>query len=65
MPSGPRGPGPLISNAGIRRVVTVRREPVTFVPGAEGTELLEDAGVTVVELPDFAEAARRPDRHLG
>lgn len=54
----------LIREAGIRRVVTAWREPDTFVPGAEGAELLEDAGVTVVELPDLADAAQAPNRHL-
>lgn len=54
----------LIRDAGIRRVVTAWREPDTFVPGAEGTELLEGAGVTVIELPEFADAAKVPNRHL-
>lgn len=54
----------LIRNAGIRRVVTAWREPDTFVLGADGTELLQDAGVTVVELPELADAAQTPNRHL-
>ncbi|GGT14828.1 hypothetical protein GCM10010222_66090 [Streptomyces tanashiensis] len=54
----------LIRDAGVRRVVTAWREPDTFVPGADGTELLEDAGVTVVELPELAESAQAPNRHL-
>jgi 5-amino-6-(5-phosphoribosylamino)uracil reductase len=62
--SRPRPCAQLIRDAGIRRVVTAWREPDTFVPGAEGTELLESAGVAVVELPSYAEAAQAPNRHL-
>ncbi|GFH64754.1 hypothetical protein CH313_13275 [Streptomyces sp. TSRI0384-2] len=62
--SRPRPCAQLIRDAGVRRVVTAWREPDTFVPGADGTELLEGAGVTVVELPEYAEAARLPNRHL-
>lgn len=47
----------------VRRVVTAWREPDTFVPDAEGTELLEDAGVTVI-VPEYADAAKAPNRHL-
>lgn len=54
----------LIRDARIPRVVTAWREPDTFVPGADGTELLESAGVVVVELPEYADAAQRPNRHL-
>lgn len=54
----------LIRNARIPRVVTAWREPDTFVPGADGTELLEHAGVTVVELPEYADAAQKPNAHL-
>ncbi|GAA2639600.1 hypothetical protein GCM10010425_49780 [Streptomyces spororaveus] len=54
----------LIHDAHIPRVVTAWREPDTFVPGADGTELLESAGVAVVELPEYADAAQRPNRHL-
>lgn len=62
--SRPRPCAQLIRDAGLRRVVTAWREPDTFVPGAEGTELLEDSGVTVVELPEYANAAEAPNRHL-
>ena len=62
--SRPRPCAQLIRDAGIRRVVTAWREPDTFVPGADGTELLEDAGVTVIELPAYADAAKAPNRHL-
>lgn len=54
----------LIRDAGIRRVVTAWREPDTFVPGADGTELLETAGITVVELPELADTAQAPNAHL-
>ncbi|GAA3381205.1 hypothetical protein GCM10020367_71570 [Streptomyces sannanensis] len=54
----------LIRDSGIRRVVTAWREPDTFVLGADGTELLQVAGVTVVELPELADAAQTPNRHL-
>ncbi len=55
---------PEIRDAGLRRVVTAWREPDTFVPGADGTELLEEAGVVVIELPDQAETAQAPNQHL-
>lgn len=42
-----------ILNAGIPRVVVAWREPSTFVADCQGCELLEQAGVTVVELPEF------------
>lgn len=53
----------LILEAGISRVVFAWREPPLFVD-CDGVALLEAAGVTVVELPELAEAARRPNRHL-
>ena len=54
----------LILDAGIGRVVLAWREPALFVADAKGAELLADAGVTVVELPEFAEAARAVNAHL-
>ncbi len=62
--SRPRPCAQLIQEAGIRRVVTAWREPDTFVPGAQGTELLQSAGVTVIELTEYADAAKAPNRHL-
>lgn len=62
--SRPRPCAELIERAGIRRVVTAWREPNTFVPGADGTERLEAAGITVIELPEYAAAARKPNLHL-
>lgn len=53
----------LILEAGISRVVFAWREPPVFVAG-DGVALLREAGVTVLELPELAEAARRPNRHL-
>ena len=53
----------LILAAGVDRVVFAWREPVVFVDG-EGAELLRAEGVEVVELPELAEAARRPNAHL-
>lgn len=62
--SRPRPCARLILDAGARRVVTAWREPDTFVAGADGIGILEGAGVTVAEIPDLAEAAIRPNRHL-
>lgn len=54
----------LILDAGVRRVVTAWREPDTFVAGADGSGLLAAAGADVVVLPEFAERAEAPNRHL-
>jgi diaminohydroxyphosphoribosylaminopyrimidine deaminase/5-amino-6-(5-phosphoribosylamino)uracil reductase len=54
----------LILAAGIRRVVIAWREPSLFVADCQGAELLEAAGVTVVEMPEFAERAKEANRHL-
>ena len=53
----------LVIEAGIPRVVIAWREPPVFVD-CDGTALLRAAGVTVVELPELAEAAKRPNAHL-
>jgi diaminohydroxyphosphoribosylaminopyrimidine deaminase/5-amino-6-(5-phosphoribosylamino)uracil reductase len=53
----------LIIAAGIPRVVIAWREPDLFVT-CEGVALLIAAGVEVVELPEFAAAARTPNTHL-
>ncbi len=45
----------LIGGSGLRRVVTAC---------ARGTESLEAAGVTVLELPEYADAAKAPNAHL-
>jgi diaminohydroxyphosphoribosylaminopyrimidine deaminase / 5-amino-6-(5-phosphoribosylamino)uracil reductase len=44
--------------------VTAWREPALFVADCQGCELLEQAGVTIIELPEFAEAAKAPNQHL-
>lgn len=62
--SRPRPCARLVLDAGIGRVVIAWREPDIFVTDARGTELLVAAGVTVVELPGLADAARAPNAHL-
>ncbi|MFK4069829.1 deaminase [Streptomyces sp. NPDC029674] len=56
--SRPRPCARLVREAGIRRVV------VGWVPGVDGAERLEAAGITVIELPEYADAAKSPNRHL-
>ncbi|MEU6403994.1 dihydrofolate reductase family protein [Streptomyces sp. NPDC046985] len=63
--SRPRPCARLILDAGVRRVVTAWREPDTFVEGADGSAVLAGGGAEVVVLPEFEEAAREPNRHLG
>ncbi len=53
----------LVSAAGVRRVVIAWREPPLFVPGG-GAAWLAERGVAVVELPEFAGAARAVNQHL-
>lgn len=48
---------------GIPRIVFAWSEPSLFVEG-QGAELLERAGRTVLQVPDLADAAREPNRHL-
>ncbi|MFI9270569.1 deaminase [Kitasatospora sp. NPDC052896] len=54
----------LLIAAGVPRVVVAWREPDLFVTGCEGIDLLTAAGVTVLELPELAEAARAVNAHL-
>lgn len=54
----------LIIAAGLRRVVIAWREPALFVADCQGVELLRQAGLDVTELPQFAELAIAPNRHL-
>jgi diaminohydroxyphosphoribosylaminopyrimidine deaminase/5-amino-6-(5-phosphoribosylamino)uracil reductase len=54
----------LILDAGIGRVVIAWREPSLFVENCVGVELLEQHGVTVVELPELGEEAKAPNIHL-
>ncbi|MDH6123199.1 diaminohydroxyphosphoribosylaminopyrimidine deaminase/5-amino-6-(5-phosphoribosylamino)uracil reductase [Kitasatospora sp. GP82] len=62
--SRPRTCAQLIIAAGIPRVVVAWREPDLFVTACQGTALLISAGVTIVELPELAEAARAVNAHL-
>lgn len=62
--SRPRSCSELIIASGIRRVVIAWREPSLFVADSQGLELLERAGLSVVELPGFAAQAAAPNRHL-
>ncbi|HUY51669.1 MAG TPA: dCMP deaminase [Streptosporangiaceae bacterium] len=54
----------LILGTGIRRVVIAWLEPALFVADCQGRELLEAAGVAVAEIPELADRAREPNRHL-
>lgn len=62
--SRPRTCTQLIIAARLARVVIAWREPSLFVADAQGAELLEQAGLSVAELPGFAERAAAPNRHL-
>ena len=62
--SRPRTCTQLIIASGIRRVVIAWREPSLFVADCQGYELLERAGLDVIELPAFAGQAAAPNRHL-
>ncbi len=62
--SRPRACTQLILAVGIPRVVMAWREPSLFVVDCQGYELLIDAGVAVVEIPDLAREAKAPNTHL-
>jgi diaminohydroxyphosphoribosylaminopyrimidine deaminase / 5-amino-6-(5-phosphoribosylamino)uracil reductase len=62
--SRPRACAQLILAAGIPRVVMAWREPSLFVADCQGYEILTDAGVAVVEIPDLAQEAKAPNTHL-
>lgn len=62
--SRPRACTQLILDAKIPRVAIAWREPSLFVADCQGYELLADAGVEVVEIPDLADAAQAPNTHL-
>jgi diaminohydroxyphosphoribosylaminopyrimidine deaminase / 5-amino-6-(5-phosphoribosylamino)uracil reductase len=62
--SRPRTCTELIIASGIRRVVIAWREPPVFVADAHGADALHAAGITVVEVPDLAEAAAATNAHL-
>ena len=62
--SRPRTCSQLILDTGINRVVIAWLEPALFVADCQGRELLEAAGVTVAEIPELADRAREPNKHL-
>jgi pyrimidine deaminase RibD-like protein len=53
----------LLIDAGVRRVVLAWREPALFVD-CRGVEMLEAAGVEVVEVAELASLARAVNAHL-
>ena len=61
--SRPRTCAELIIAAGLRRVVIAWLEPPVFVEGG-GAARLRAAGVTVIEIPELAPAARAVNAHL-
>ncbi|MFF1493179.1 dCMP deaminase [Streptomyces sp. NPDC058304] len=54
----------LILRSPVRRVVIAWREPSLLVADCVGVEVLGEAGVEVLELPDLADAARTVNAHL-
>ncbi|WP_329249879.1 dCMP deaminase [Actinoallomurus sp. NBC_01490] len=62
--SRPRTCSDLIIASGIRRVVIAWREPPIFVSDAHGVTALEAAGITVVEIPELANAATAMNAHI-
>ena len=63
--SRPRTCTQLILAARIPRVVMAWREPALLVADCQGYELLTAAGLTVIELPEYAAQARAVNSHLG
>lgn len=61
--SRPRSCSRWIIDAGIPRVVFALREPSVFVVG-EGAEVLIEAGVTVVEVPELGDEVRAVNHHV-
>ncbi|MFI6761154.1 deaminase [Micromonospora sp. NPDC050417] len=61
--SRPRSCTQLILAAGIRRVVFALREP-PLLADCHAVELLQAAGVEVVEIPDLADQVRAVNGHL-
>jgi diaminohydroxyphosphoribosylaminopyrimidine deaminase/5-amino-6-(5-phosphoribosylamino)uracil reductase len=54
----------LIIASGIRRVVFAWREPSLLVEDCQGVEMLQEAGIEVVELSEFAPMVRAANAHL-
>ena len=53
-----------ILDSGLARVVIAWHEPSLFVADCQGVEMLKAAGLTVVEIPELADAARAANTHL-
>lgn len=53
-----------ILRSGLTRVVIAWREPALFVDDCQGLEMLTHTGLTVVEIPELAQAARAANSHL-
>ncbi|WP_349253977.1 deaminase [Streptomyces sp. BPTC-684] len=53
-----------ILDSGLARVVIAWREPSLFVDDCQGFEMLSGAGLTVIEIPHLADAARAANSHL-
>jgi diaminohydroxyphosphoribosylaminopyrimidine deaminase/5-amino-6-(5-phosphoribosylamino)uracil reductase len=62
--SRPRTCTQLILAAGVPRIVIAWREPSLFVDDCVGYELLREAGVDVLELPELAAAAQAVNANL-
>lgn len=62
--SRPQSCAQLILARGIGRVVIAWQEPQLFIEEPRGTELLREAGIVVVELPELADLAKAPNRHV-
>lgn len=54
----------LLLAAGVARVVYALGEPVNFVDTPGGDAMLRENGVVVARMPEFADAAERPNAHL-
>lgn len=54
----------LLADAGIARVVYAIAEPERFVQAPGGAAVLREAGVRTRVMPEFAEAAEKPNAHL-
>jgi pyrimidine deaminase RibD-like protein len=63
-PGAPGAAGGPDGAEGIGRVVVAWREPSLFVADCQGVELLARAGIEVTEIPELAELAMAPNRHL-
>src|SRR5580693_9339025 len=63
-PGSLAGSGGPAGNTGLGRLVIAWREPGLFVADCQGVELLAQAGIEITELPELAELAKGPNRHL-